>query len=103
MCYFVYILYSKTTDTFYRGQTKNLPDRIRRHNSKLEKATKHGTPWILVWNTLKENRAMALSLERKLKNLSRKRIIDFIIKYNNDSRALTFPDFAGQGSQDADP
>jgi predicted GIY-YIG superfamily endonuclease len=56
-----------------------------------------------VWNTLKENRTQALTLERKLKNLSRKRISDFIIKYNHDIRALTFPDFAGQGSQDADP
>ena len=78
MCYFVYILYSKSADIYYKGQTSDLEDRFRRHNNKQEKATKNGVPWDLVWHCKKSNRSKALHLERKLKNLSRERLLKFI-------------------------
>ena len=81
MDYFVYILYSPSTDSYYKGQTSNLRERLTRHNNGYEKATKHGVPWKLVWNTKKETLGEALTLERKLKNLSRKRTVQFIEKY----------------------
>jgi putative endonuclease len=81
MSHFVYILYSESLDMFYKGQTKNLSDRIMRHNMNQEKATQNGSPWTLVWSTKKPTRSSAMILERKLKNLSRKRLIDFILKY----------------------
>ena len=83
MKYFVYILYSPSVDSFYKGQTSNIEDRIKRHNAAQEKATKNGIPWNLVWSTRKETRGEALILERKLKNLSRERTIDFITKYKD--------------------
>ena len=46
-----------------------------------EKATRDGAPWILIWSTCKQFRTDAVVLEQKLKNLSRKRLIDFIAKY----------------------
>ena len=66
---------------FYKGQTSNLLQRLKRHNSKLESATKDGTPWILLWSTSKDSRAEAIKLERTLKNLSQKRLIEFMLKY----------------------
>ena len=81
MSYSVYILYSSSIDSYYKGQTSDLKDRIRRHNAGYEKATKAGIPWILVWSAIKETRGEALRLERKLKNLSRERTIQFIQKY----------------------
>jgi putative endonuclease len=81
MNYYVYILYSPSTDTYYKGQTSNLTERLSRHNNGFEKATKHGAPWQLVWSTIKETRGEAITLERKLKNLSRERTIQFIKKY----------------------
>jgi len=78
MCYIVYILYSKTHDSYYKGQTRDLCDRIKRHNLCQEKATKSGVPWELVWSTKKASRSEAIILERKLKNLSRERIQKFI-------------------------
>ncbi len=80
MCYFVYIIYSETTDTYYKGQTKNLSDRLNRHNCGYEKATKSGIPWQLVWSTMKSSRSEAVILENKLKNLSKARIVRFIGK-----------------------
>ncbi|RLD86869.1 MAG: hypothetical protein DRJ09_11225 [Bacteroidetes bacterium] len=37
MAYYVYILYSRRTDTFYKGQSNNMQDRLKRHNSGSEK------------------------------------------------------------------
>ncbi len=79
--FFVYILYSRSTDTFYKGQTQDLRDRLHRHNAQQEKATASGAPWILIWSSQKPNRSEAILLEAKLKNLSRQRLIQFILKY----------------------
>ena len=40
MPYHVYILYSKTLDQYYIGQTENLTDRIFRHANSGSKSTK---------------------------------------------------------------
>jgi len=77
----VYIIYSHSLDSFYRGQTNNILERIKRHNSGSEKFTKSGIPWKLIWTTEKQNRGEALILERKLKNLSRIRLMEFMLKY----------------------
>jgi len=82
MGYFVYIIYSQALDVFYKGQTNNLAERIKRHNLKQEKATSMGAPWILIWSTCKQTRSEALILEKKLKHLSRKRLIEFMDKYS---------------------
>jgi putative endonuclease len=81
MDYYVYILYSPSIDSYYKGQTSDIDDRLKRHNNGQEKATKLGVPWTLVWRTKKDTRGEALILERKLKNLSRERTIQFINKY----------------------
>ncbi|MBK6266465.1 GIY-YIG nuclease family protein [Marivirga sp. S37H4] len=82
--YTVYILYSEKIDQFYRGQTKDLNDRLKRHNKGIEKFTQNGTPWRLMWSTIKETRSESLKLETKLKNLSRERLIRFMLKYKED-------------------
>ena len=81
MKYFVYILYSEAFDTYYKGQTYNVLERVHRHNSGREKATARYRPWKLVWFTEKKSRSEALVLERKIKNLSKERTKTFISKY----------------------
>ena len=81
--YFVYILYSESLDVFYRGQTNNLQARLKRHNSGLERYTSKGLPWTLLWAAEKSNRSEAKSLEQKLKNLDRKRLTEFMLKYKD--------------------
>ena len=80
----VYILYSVPYDRYYIGQTGNVQERLKRHNAGTEKATAPYGPWTLVWQTEKSNRTEAVQLERKLKNLSRERLIQFIDKYSKD-------------------
>jgi len=87
MSHWVYILYSESTDSYYKGQTDDLHKRIRRHNKGWEKATQNGIPWKIVWCTEKESKSSAMILERKLKNLSRSKLIRFMEKYSEGSGA----------------
>ena len=89
MQYFVYILFSSISNRFYIGQTSNIDDRLKRHNEAREKSTAPHVPWVLIWRTAKSSRSEAIILERKLKNLSPKRLISFIQKYSQ--RAPTIP------------
>ena len=57
--------------------------RVQRHDNRLEKSTSSGAPWTLLWATEKASRSEAIILERKLKNLSRKRTIQFINKFSD--------------------
>jgi putative endonuclease len=80
--FYTYILYSKKLNSFYKGETGNIIDRLTRHNSGYEKATRLGVPWTLVWKGEKATKSEAKILERKLKNLSVKSTIEFILKYD---------------------
>jgi putative endonuclease len=82
MPYFVYILYSKSTDQFYKGQTSDINERLSRHNGKRDVFTSKGVPWILLWKTEIVTRKEAMILEKKLKNLSGERLIIFMKKYS---------------------
>ena len=92
MSYYVYILFSPSTDSYYKGQTSDLQDRLNRHNNKQEKATRNGVPWYLMWSTEKETRSEALILERKLKNLSREKTTQFMNKYKDGVASPDVPD-----------
>ena len=81
--YYCYILYSKAKGCFYKGQTDNLKARVERHNSGMEKSTSDGVPWVLCWAVSKPSRSEAMKLESKLKNLSRKRLLIFMMKYQD--------------------
>ncbi|MDH5381991.1 MAG: GIY-YIG nuclease family protein, partial [Cyclobacteriaceae bacterium] len=71
----VYIIKSLTTGKFYCGQSKNLKDRIERHNNGLSKYTKHGIPWVMIWNKECQSRAEAMLLESKIKKRGISRFI----------------------------
>ena len=81
--FYVYILYSTEFDKYYIGQTIDVLARLERHNHGSEKATSPYIPWALHWFTQKESRAEAMILEKKLKNLSKKRLREFIQKYGS--------------------
>jgi len=87
--YFVYILYSPAFDKFYVGQTDHVLNRLKRHNAGYEKATFPFRPWNLSWYGKKGNRKDALCLEKKLKNLSKQKLLRFIEKYSYEN---SFPE-----------
>ena len=84
MSYTVYILYSPSLKRFYKGFTSDIDSRILYHNGGHEDFTKKGIPWTLCWHTTKTTKSDALKLEKKLKNLTNSRLIELMLKYNED-------------------
>ncbi|TNE74805.1 MAG: GIY-YIG nuclease family protein [Bacteroidetes bacterium] len=82
--FFVYILFSETTESFYKGSSNNIQERMKRHNAGYEKYTSKGIPWKLVWFTEKPTRSEAIILEKKLKNIGFQRTVEFILKYQHE-------------------
>lgn len=64
----MYVLYSKTKERFYIGQTKDLEDRITRHNGGRVKSTKFGAPWIIIHAEEYKTRKEAVQREQFLKS-----------------------------------
>jgi putative endonuclease len=81
MPFYVYILYSEPFDKFYIGQTNDFSDRLKRHNNGNEKFTSLYLPWIAKCVIEKTTRSEAMILEKKLKNLNRSKLVQFIEKY----------------------
>ncbi|HUI29980.1 MAG TPA: GIY-YIG nuclease family protein [Candidatus Acidoferrales bacterium] len=69
MSFYVYVLSSLTAKRFYVGQTKDLTDRLRRHNRGRVKSTKAFRPWSVVYFEKYETRGKAMRRERELKGL----------------------------------
>jgi putative endonuclease len=78
MSYFVYILYSKSCNKFYTGQTQNLDYRLAEYNLGETKSIKSCTPWSLVWKTELATRSEAMMLEKKIKSRGAQRFLSDI-------------------------
>ena len=66
--FYCYVLRSRQTGRRYVGSSKDLSERIRRHNAGDSKATKHGVPWILVHSESFATRSEAAQRERYYKS-----------------------------------
>jgi len=66
--YYVYILKSLKDSKNYIGQTNNLAERLRRHNSGGVSATKHRTPLKLIYQEKFLNREEAIKREKFFKS-----------------------------------
>jgi putative endonuclease len=65
--FIVYVLFSEKTNNFYKGHTNNLSYRFFRHNNGLEKSTKYGAPWKLVYTEKFNLKSDAIKRENELK------------------------------------
>ena len=80
MIYYEYVLYSKTYDRLYIGQTNNIEDRIKRHNSGYEPATKVYRPWVILISFKYESREDAVKMEKYWKQSNNRRKLRQLIK-----------------------
>jgi putative endonuclease len=65
--YYTYVLYSKSYDRLYIGQTQNITHRLESHNLGLVKSTKHYIPWKLIYVEKFMTRSEAMKKEKQLK------------------------------------
>ena len=66
--YYVYVLYSSRIGKRYTGSTKDLTKRLEHHNLGLNRWSKRGVPWNLIYFEEYPNRSLALSREKFLKS-----------------------------------
>lgn len=78
--YYVYILYSKSLDRFYTGQSGDVGDRFIRHNQGRSKSTKGGRPGRLVYAEQFETRSQAVRREQEIKDKKSRFYIIRLIK-----------------------
>lgn len=71
----VYIIYSRSLQQYYTGQTNNLEDRLFRHNSGQGKYSKSGIPWELIWKKEVATRSEAMKLENQIKKQGAQRYL----------------------------
>lgn len=74
----MYILYFEAHDKYYIGQTNNIDNRLKQHNSGHSPLTKPYIPWTIAITIDKTSRSEAMILEKKLMNLSKTRLTSFI-------------------------
>jgi len=65
--FIVYILKSLKNGRFYVGQTQDINDRIKRHNSGNVKSTKYYIPWEIVYLENLQTRSEACKREKQIK------------------------------------
>ena len=80
MNYYVYVIKSKSSGKIYIGQTKNLDQRLKRHNELLPSKNKSYTKinkgsWKLVYEEVFRNRKEALKREKQLKSYQGRKFI----------------------------
>ena len=71
MSYWVYILKSDSTGKIYIGQTTDLDNRVKRHNSVYDKnryTRKQKGPWLLIYSEKYETRSEAMKKEKFFKS-----------------------------------
>ena len=77
--FYVYILYSETSDIYYVGSTGNLEDRLKRHNSGRSIFTKPGIPWKLVYKKEFSTKSEACKFEYYVKSQKSRIFIEKLI------------------------
>ena len=65
--YFTYVLYSDKLKKYYTGYTKDIDKRIVHHNIGLNKWSKRGIPWELVYSEIYSTKSEAIKRENYLK------------------------------------
>ena len=77
--FFVYILYSKTSDRFYVGQTDNLQERLISHNSGKSSYTSRVSDWEIVYVEEFATRTLCRKRENEIKRKKSRKYIEWLV------------------------
>ncbi|MCK4781928.1 GIY-YIG nuclease family protein [Candidatus Parcubacteria bacterium] len=77
--YYVYIIKSLTNNKYYIGYTKNIKERLERHNEGRSRFTKNKGEWILVYQERYNSRGEAIKREKYIKSQKSRKFIESLI------------------------
>lgn len=78
--HYTYILYSKSSDKYYTGSSKDLENRLQRHNAGATKSTKRGRPWEIVYFEEYDSKSEAMKRESYIKRMKSRKYIEGLIE-----------------------
>ena len=85
MNYYAYVLYSSSSDRFYKGHCSNLAKRLSEHNSGKTKSIRAFIPWQLVYHEVFETREKAIKREQYFKTAAGRRFLKDKIAIDTNS------------------
>ena len=90
MSFTVYILHSVKLDKYYMGQTSNLEERIKFHNTGVFKNayTSKAHDWVLVFFIPCTSKNQAIAIEKHIKRMKSHKYIMDLIKFPDISKRL---------------
>lgn len=77
--FFIYILYSKSIDRYYIGQTSDLNNRLIRHNSSSTRFTARATDWLIIYSEEYLTRSEAVKRESLIKKMKSRKFLEELI------------------------
>ena len=81
--YYVYIIQSEKDQSYYIGQTRDIDERLLRHNSGREQYTKVHLPWKLVYSEHFQTRLEAIRREREIKKKKSRKYIENLVRVSS--------------------
>jgi putative endonuclease len=80
MPYYIYILQSELDGSYYVGSTKDLDERLHRHNRGRSQYTKAKRPWKLVYYEEFPDKSSALKRECQIKRRKDRVFIESLVR-----------------------
>ena len=83
--FYVYVLFSKSCNLYYKGFTSDISKRLEYHNSGKSTYTSKATDWELVYQHEFKKKKISLIEEKRLKKLyrfSHEKIISYFLNNN---------------------
>jgi putative endonuclease len=80
MRFYVYIIQSEKDGSYYVGSTKDLAERVGRHNQGRSKYTKAKRPWKLIYSEEHKDRSEAVRQENKIKARKSKEYTESLVR-----------------------
>ncbi len=81
LAWYVYIIRSESTGTYYVGYTHDLDLRLVHHNDGWTRSTKGRGPWKLVYSECFKEKKEALKREKAIKKMKSKSYLDRLIAH----------------------
>ena len=90
MKYFVYIIYSDRINDFYIGQSVDVQERVKQHNSGFYHgaSTKKADDWDLFWSLECESKKQAILIESHIKRMRNRNYYTNLKNYPEISKKL---------------
>jgi putative endonuclease len=80
--FFVYIIYSNSSDRYYTGYCSNIENRQEKHNLGATPSTRPYRPWKLVYLEEYESKREAILREKEIKKQKSRKYIESLIAQN---------------------